>query len=281
MASVKEAFVPLSTQMANDLPLIDVIYINQGEEVTKDTFDLTCDIDILLPKTGKIVGMGFDSVWEGDIHLTTKDASLFLHGALKASQATLEVANKPFHVSKADIDFQGTLAESKLHIIASNEIGPVITQILIRGSLESPKIEFQSIPTLSQKEVLSWIFFSKSSTEISPLEGIQLARILLKLQRDPKQNIDIFEKIKNTLHIDRIDVNSSNRSVPTSTLGNEVSVQVGKYISEGLVVTLTKDVSNEVNRVGLEANLADHIIATANVGDDAQAQLSIEWKVNY
>jgi translocation and assembly module TamB len=215
------------------------------------------------------------------MRLTTKGKALFLHGSLHATRAVLEVASKSFHVSKADIDFMGPLVDSKLHIIASNEVGPVITQILIRGSIESPKIDFQSVPTLSQKEVLSWIFFSKSSTEISPLEGIQLAQILLKLQGNSAQNIDVFEKIKNTLRIDRIDVNSSNRSVPSNSLGNEVSVQVGKYISDGLVLTLSKDVTNEANRIGIEANLAKHITATANVGDDAQTQLSIEWKVNY
>jgi hypothetical protein len=58
-------------------------------------------------------------------------------------------------------------------------------------------------------------------------------------------------------------------------------VQVGKHLSEGIVVTLSKDVTNEANRVGVEVNLAKNIIATANIGDDSQAQLSVEWKVDY
>lgn len=286
---IKDAHVLLS-MVPSDLPELDITYINEEQSLlplSSKKFSVSSELDIHMGECGKVNGMGLQSLWKGDAHLTTKDKDIRLEGKFEATEATLEIAKKVFQVTKADIQFHGDfLTQSEIHCSATNDSGRIATQILLRGSLDAPRIDFYSTPPLSQKEILSWILFNKNSSEISPFEGLQLAQTLLKLKGGGGDSVDFLEKIKNTLHIDRLDIGKSHertsvQSQDPNSLSNEVSVSVGKYISDGVLVTLSKDVTSEANRIGVEAHLTESILAEASLGDDAEAELSLEWKVNY
>lgn len=288
---VSNATLNLSKELSNDFPKLDITYVSKQTEVPfqKPTpFHFHLDLALNLTE-GSIRGMGLESDWKGKTRLTGVNSSLNLIGCMVLRSGSLNFAGKQFSLTQGTVDFQGDiLTKSKLQVIATNDVGSISTQVVLQGPLESPRIVLQSSPAMTQKEILSWILFNKSSSEITPMQGIQLGQTALKLN-GKGDSFDILEKIKQKLHLDRIDFGVSqtvgppvNESAgPQENIPNEVSVQVGKYISEGVIVTLSKDVTNEANRVGIEANLAKNITAQANVGDDQEAELSLEWKVKY
>ena len=73
----------------------------------------------------------------------------------------------------------------------------------------------------------------------------------------------------------------SDTGPPPPQMQNDVSIKVGKYISDGVAVTVSRAVGSDTNYVGFEAQLAPEITAEAQVGADEIGILSIKWKKNY
>ncbi len=288
---VHEAAFILSPNLSKDIPTLDITYIGKNQKTQKkQDFTATLDLELNLEK-GSVRGMGLESSWNGNAHVTGVNKNIDVTGKIMLTSGTLDFASKSFALTQGSLEFHGDLyKKSNLHVIAANEVGQVSTQVVLQGPLDAPHIFIQSNPAMSQKEILSWLLFNKSSSDITPMQGIQLGQTLLKLKGNGS-SIDVIEEIKQKLHIDRLDFGPSTSAKPqisapgapgeTESIPNEVSVQVGKYISEGIIVTLSKDVTNEVNRVGIEASLTKHLTAQANVGDDAQTELSLEWRLQY
>ncbi|MCE5293413.1 MAG: translocation/assembly module TamB [Chlamydiales bacterium] len=292
---VQDAALTLSPNLSRDVPKIDITYIGKtsdGQVVHKKPFLFNLNLDLTMNK-GIVRGMGLESTWKGKAQIIGQNKKIDINGKIQLANGTLNFAGKTFALTQGSLEFHGDLyKKSLLHVIAANEIGNINTQVVLQGPLESPRVVIQSNPAMTQKEILSWLLFNKSSSDISPIQGIQLGQQLLKLKGNGS-SIDVIEEIKQKLHIDRLDFGSTTTARPQmnpgnpaqeaaqETVPNEVSVQVGKYISDGVIVILSKDVTNEVNRVGVEANLSKHITAQANVGDDAQTELSLEWKIRY
>ena len=279
---VEDATYYLTTSPSKELPKLDITYIGQDLPACKKAHQFGLDLSLKMNE-GKVVGMGLESTWKGDAHVIGPHNNVDVQGKILLTKGSLEFAGKHFSLTQGSLDFAGNLLkQSTLQVVASNDMGQISTQVALQGPLEHPRIVIQSNPAMSQKEILSWLLFNKSSSDITPMQGIQLGQTLLKL-KGGANNIDLIEEIKQKLSIDRIDFGKSSTARPTmqESIPNEVSVQVGKYISDGVIVTLSKDVTNEVNRVGVEANLSKHITAQANVGDDANAELSLEWKLRY
>lgn len=287
----------LLTPQKQDVPKLDITYKNMPEAllpIRQDPFLFNFDLEIDLPKNGLIYGLGLESLWQGKVQLTGQNKNIFLSGKIESHSGTFTFADKMFKIKKGSVDFRGALEKSHLFVVANHEVADILAQIILKGPLDSPKLSLQSTPPMKEKEILSWILFNKSASEISPMQGLQLAQHLMKLQNG--SNADIINKIKESLGLDRIDfgtkgqigpqpngqgIGGANGVVLQESMPNEVSFQVGKYISDGVMVTLSKDVTNEVNRVGVEACVAGNITAEANVGDNAETQVSLKWKVRY
>lgn len=292
------ADVRLSTGISKELPKLDITYVNADEtkKLQKVPFLFGFNLDCNLPHC-HVHGMGLESVWKGRAHLSGKNNTIDLNGKAALESGTVAFAGRTFSLSDGSIDFKGDLyKKSRIYVTASDEIGSTTAQVILQGTLEAPKIVLRSNPSMSQKEILSLILFNKCSSDITPFQGLQLGQILLQMNGSA-DSLDILGQVKQTLHIDRLDIGEgshigpqtspnagSSLQLPTQTqdgIPNETAVQVGKYISDGVMVTLSKDVTNEVNRVGVEAQLTPHISVEANVGDDSQAELFLEWKHKY
>jgi len=288
---VDQAQIIISGQSGTQVPKLDITYVNvkktQAVSPTRGFF-LYYDVSIAVDKDARITGLGLDSEWGGTMHIGGQNTNAVLSGSIEAMQGKLNFANKVFDLTKGTVDFKGDLLQSELSVTASYETQSMIAQIILKGTIDSPKVYLQSNPIMAEKEILSWLIFNKSSSEITPVQGLQLAQVLLKL-KSGNNDPDIIDTIKGQFGIDRIDFGApatvgpsqTSQSAPIQTGNDAAAFQVGKYISDGVLVTLSNDVTNEVNRVGVEAYLTKHIVAQVYVGDDAETQVSLQWKNRY
>lgn len=292
---VNQAEVRLTPSSTKDLPELEITYINTDEpkKLQKSPFLFNLDLKCRVPHC-HVHGMGLDSQWKAAAHLTGRNSQIDLNGKATLKEGKFSFAGKDFTLTEGSIDFHGDIyKKSLLSVVASNEIGSTTAQIVLQGALEAPRILFRSNPSMTEKEILSLIIFNKSSSDITPMQGLQLGQILLQMN-GKGDSFNLLDQVKQTLHLDRIEIGEGSHVGPQTSIGggalpaqaqdgipNETAVQVGKYVSDGVMVTLSKDVTNEVNRVGVEAQITNHITAEAYVGDDAQAELSLEWKVKY
>ena len=99
---------------------------------------------------------------------------------------------------------------------------------------------------MSQRDILSWILFGRSSTEISPFQGTELSQSIKDLTKGKSKNPDVLTKLRESIGIDKIDISKTE-----GNQSNEVSIQVGKYISRGVLVRLIKVLQRKPTRLVL------------------------------
>lgn len=270
----ENTLLDLSTDFSQTHPILNVEFENAPPLQPPKSSSLEFDISVHLGARAEIRGRGLSSSWKGDVRIVGPSDRLKIIGAIACKNGLFHFAGKDLKIRHGEINVNGNiLRDSQLNILAETTLPPITAQAILTGSLERPKIRFQSTPALSEKEIISYIMFNKSFQEISPIESLQLAHALVELQQ-PGGPFSLIESFKNTLMIDRLDLTSDSDT-------NEVTVQVGKYISDNVIVTVSKDISSEANRVGLGVDVTPHVRFEAEVGDDADGIISLTWKRDY
>ena len=289
----EKAEINITSTIATDLPKLDIIWANQEDAwqpIKKETGEIGIDLEINLPK-GIITGPFLKSEWTGKVQIVGSPENLLMKGKVSCEDGTIAFANKEFFITHGTVDFAGDLfSQSRLNVIATIDLPQIVAHVIVRGPLDAPRLVLQSTPAMDDKDIISWILFGKSSTEISAGEGLQLAGIIISM-KGSCSDFDPLAKIKDTLGIDRIDISTGNQVGPPSSPGesadsasntsNAARLQVGKFIYDGVLVNVSNDVADQVNRVGLEVNLSKNVTVQAEVGDDADAIVSLNWKHNY
>jgi hypothetical protein len=294
----KKALIDLAARFPSTIPEIEVTYRN--ENVQKDTpYKVFLNLSIDGEKCVEIKGRGLSSDWDGHLHLGGEARSLHIEGILQCLKGSFTLSTKELTISEGTVECSGNLfKDSRMNIIANISLPTIMAQVSLRGSLEAPKIAIQSTPPKPDNEILSLILFNKELGDISPLQSLQLANTAMTLQQSSGP-FDLLDKVKETLGIDLIDFGSSTPGVPStssstsstidqsdsspppSNVQNDVSLKVGKYLSEGVAVTVSKDVTSDANYLGLEAQIAPEVTAEAEIGDDQEGIVSLKWKKNY
>jgi hypothetical protein len=298
-AVCKHALIDLAARFPSDIPEIEVTYCNEQPR-PNDDFRVVFDLSIDASTGIEIQGRGLSALCEGHFRLNGEASRLLVDGYLRCVRGSFSLSNKELTISEGTVLLNGNLfKDSRLNVIANITLPTITAQACLKGSLEAPKLSIQSTPPRPDTEILSLLLFNKEYGEISPLQSLQLASTAMTLQQSSGP-FGLVDRLKETLGIDVIDIGSTTPGVipssqtPTSAaldpsdtgppppqLQNDVSLKVGKYISEGIAVTVSRNVTSSANYVGIEAQVAPEITANAEVGDDQAGIVSIKWKKNY
>ena len=166
---------------------------------------------------------------------------------------------------------------SAFYISAQQNIGSVLIDVIVKGTLGDLSLAFRSSPMLSQKEILSYILFGRPLRAITPFQGSELSQSILRLHDVSKEGFDLLGKIKNALSfIDRIDF------VPgDSDQAGDFSLKVGSYILPRLFIGLKKNFTSNAQGIEIEADILPNIKLQAELNDDSERQLHLKWKKDY
>lgn len=263
---------------------IDVKYINvpKGEvspvfTTSRPRWPLELDLQIDVEKNATIKAKDLSSYWHGGVKVQGMAHAPLFFGDFKIIKGEYHFNGQTFDIKEGTISFAGESdKKTTLYVIASKDLGKIVAEVILKGPVKNPLIAFRSNPPMSQREILSWILFGRGSTDITPFQGSELSQSISDLAKARKKEPDMLTKIRDKIGIDRIDISKTEGNE-----SNEVSLQVGKYISRGVFVKLNKSITSEANQVGIEANLWPNIKAEAQVGDDSSTQLQLKWKQDY
>jgi translocation and assembly module TamB len=296
-ATAKKALIDLAARFPSNIPEIKVRYLDETTQ-QDSSYHVFFDLSIDASHNLEIKGRGLSSQWDGHLHLGGEASDLNVEGLLRCLQGSFTLSTKELTISEGSIVCSGNVfKDSRLNVIANIGLPSITAQVFLKGSLEKPKIAIQSTPPKPDNEILSLLLFNKEFGDISPLQSLQLANTAMTLQRSSGP-FDLLDRVKETFGIDIIDFGSSAPCVtpssstplsldPTDTgpppqdVQSDVSLKVGKYISDDVAVTVSKNVTSDANYLGLEAQIAPEIIAGAEVGDDQEGIVSLKWKKNY
>lgn len=264
---------------------LDVKYVNQSPDVPPPTvyvpqassWPISLNLELEIPNKGMIVGEDWKSEWKGKATVEGTTTHPLLVGTMKIINGEYRFNGKSFLIKEGTITFAGDPEKkTSLYVIASREIEDIKVDIILKGSLKYPAITFRSNPPLSQREILSWILFNRGLSNITSFQGTELNESITNLNTRKSKKQDMLTRIRNQIGIDRIDIMRGEKGSE-----NEVSVQVGKYVSKNLYISVNKSITAEVNRLCLEANLVKNLKMQAAVGDDSQGELLLKWKKDY
>jgi translocation and assembly module TamB len=289
------AIVDLAARFPEAIPEMNISYKDEAPPL-KNPYIVTLNLGVDGQNGLTIRGKGLSSIWKGTARITGNASSLQMKGMLRCAKGSFMLGSRELHITEGTISVHGNLfTDSQLHIVATINLPSVDASVCLSGSLASPKLSLQSTPMKPENEILSLILFNKEYGDISPLESLQLAQTALRI-RQTKSPLDFIEKMKESLGLDVLDVNSSTpQSSGSTTLAldpsdtgslssqpqNDVSLRVGKYISQGVAVVVSKDVTSDTNRLGIEAHVAGNVTAAAEIGDDETSVVSLRWKKDY
>lgn len=278
-----ELNINIPEQIPELMQTLQVTYVNQPAHVPLPTvykrkpsdFPLNLDLQLEIPQKGYVNGSSWSSEWNGNVSVLGTVDMPQLHGSCRLIKGDYRFQGKPFEIKEGTITFAGDPEKkTTIYVIASEDLDEITAEIILKGSLKNPALSFRSNPPLPQREILSWILFNQGTSDITSFQGTQLNESITDLNMNDNKP-DVLTKIRKGFGVDRLDIS---RSTDNS---NEVSVQVGKYLSRGILVSVNKSVTAEANQVALEAEIAKNVKVKAQVGDDSEGQLQLKWKRDY
>ncbi len=242
----------------------------------KKPWPIELSLNFHVPERAFVTGRNLDSEWKGDFSFTGTTFDPIIQGTLQIIQGEYSFNNESFVSTQGSVHFAGSYgAKTTLYIIGERQIDNNKIQAILKGDITDPVLTFRSNPPMSQKEVLAWILFGHGIDEITPFQVAKLSQSVLNLGGS-NDNPDLLTRIRTTMGLDRIDISG------TDTGGlNELSIRLGKYISQGIYVSLSKSINAEANQVAIEANLTRHFKVQAEIGDNAQGKMSLKWAKDY
>lgn len=281
-----DATIHLEQALPKQIKHIDIQYINEQEgekhlvaNKKQDDF-IELDVNLSLPNKVMIEGKNLTSEWKGNIALTGTPDDLLLNGDIRIVKGEYNLNGKVFTFTQGNIHFAGSPSKkTSLYIIAGKDIDNIHAEIIVKGPVTKPVLSFRSNPPLSQREVLSYILFNRGIADITQDQGDQLSQSFIELSESDQstKSSDLLSRLRNNIGIDRLDITSSDST------NKDVSLQVGKYITDSVFVSINKSISDIGNRVAIEANLRKNLKAEAEVevGGETQGKVSLKWKKDY
>ncbi|MBA2367582.1 MAG: translocation/assembly module TamB [Candidatus Protochlamydia sp.] len=276
--STDTATVDLESALPKQIKSVDFQFINlqKGEETlqpdaSKMNSSIEFDIKLNVPNNLMIEGKKLTSKWKGGLMITGTPKSPLLFGDLRVSDGDYKFNGKVFDLTQGTIHFFGSPGKkTSIYVVASKDIGKIRADIIVKGPTNKLTVSFRSSPPLSQREILSYILFNRGISDITPDQGNQLSQSFIELNDTESAGGDDFlTRLRNNMGLDRLEI------LPQS-------FQVGKYITEGVFVSIdkTKDVGN---RLIIEADVLKNLKAQAEVklGGEAQQKFSLKWKKDY
>lgn len=287
-----EATYSITSKIDEITKTVDVIYINQEPSEKGPTllskpvlteYPITLEVDVVIPGNLKIGNDDFNSKWRGDVKLSGDINKIEAHGSLSIVNGTYMLNGQQYEIRQGTISFGGVPYKNiNVYVVTSREIGDYRIDIVLQGPISNPKVILRSSPPLPQQGVLSLILFGKASSDISAYQDQELEESLSNLTKGGS-GPGIVNKIQKTIGVDSIDFKR-----PNTDDRDDMSIQLGKYLTKDIFISLNKGFGEEANKVALEAKLKNNFKLKIEAGDrsdsdsdQAAGQISLIWKHDY
>ena len=284
--TAEKSIFKLEEALPKQIKTIDIEYINVPENFkipteTSSKSPLSFDIHLEAPQL-VVQGNGLKSSWKGAINIQGNSAQPLLYGDINIQKGSYEIKGKTFELSQGTIHFAGAVdKKTSLYVVATKELDDLKVEIIVKGLLNKLSFSFRSNPPMSQREILSYILFNKGISEITTGQSDSLDQSFISInsteQTDEKS--DLLSKLRNNMGIDRLDLTSAGDGE-----NQDFALQVGKYLWEGVLISLNKSIGTAPDKVAIEMKLKKEVKAEAEVdigGNNSQGKISLKWKKDY
>ncbi|MBX7065685.1 MAG: translocation/assembly module TamB domain-containing protein [Parachlamydiales bacterium] len=278
---IQQCDLTIPDHIPRPLPHLDVVYRNAIHPVEPPQghdhpYPLRLDLKISAPANISIEGRGLTSKWTGDFHLGGTATQLAAKGSLDLVEGEFNFSTRSFKLTEGSLAFSGIEHQMPyLNLAAQVETKGITITARLKGPLDDPQITLLSNPPLPLGSILSYLLFGQDISEIGGFQALQLATSLASLAGTGP---DVMEATRKSLGVDRLRVVTE----PTEEGGETVALQVGKYISKGVLVSFTQGADESSTNISVEIELKNNFVFQIESDQrQEQGKFTLKWNLNY
>lgn len=243
--------------------------------IPEAAYRLNLDVRVAAPRAVFVRGQGLDSEWSAKAHVRGTLDEPQVDGELRLIRGKYEFFDALLTLDSGLVDFRaGNVTNPDLDIKGRVKGKQVTANIAVAGTAQAPEVTLTSTPQLPQDEILSRVFFDKSVTELTPMEMVRVAQIVGVMSGRMGSGIDPITQLRKKAGIDMLSVNRDDKT-------GDTSLSVGKYLSDGIYMSVDQGLNTEGSAVKLQIELKPNLQLETRVGNDSDNSVGINWKKDY
>lgn len=284
---VNESDISIPSHIPKEVPNLEVIYKNRKAPPftfalpEKNPYPLRLDLKVDVKDHLFISGRGLESEWKGQFHVEGEQTNIATKGQIELIKGQFIFSGRAFKLTQGSLIFTGEANKAPLlNLAADLQVKDILITAHLDGPLNNPQITLQSSPPLQQGSIMSYLLFGEDLAEINSFQALQLANSIASLAGGEAPGV--IEKTKDSLGIDQFEIISIPDGSPD---GNEkIGIQVGKYITEGVLVSLSQGAENSSGNIRIEVELKGNlslILESDQANEQKQGKFSLRWARTY
>lgn len=237
-------------------------------------FPVALNVHAAIPGNATVRARGLKSEWEGDLMITGSPQSPALKGALRVRSGKLYFLGRDFDLRESTITFNGGSPPSPMfNILAVSQQRNVTARVRLEGELESLNVTLESEPPSSRDDVLSQVLFGRNVSQISPLQGLQLARYAAFFDHRVS-GTRLLGGGASASMLDRF-------SLESEAGLKDATVKAGKNLNDDLYLEFQQGVGTNSSAVSLEWLFAPNWSLRGKTGSNSEGGVGLFWKKDY
>ncbi len=250
-----ELKITIPDKVSDSLPLLPVTYVypqmapSDMRERQAEPYPLGLDVRIKLNKHSYLEGRGLKSTWDGELHVEGSLQAPAVTGSLLLTKGEFSFASTVFEITEGKVFLhKNTESLGSLYVRGETSVEDIAIYATLQGDLLSPSLTFSSGNALPETEILSLILFGSSAENITPFQALQITQAIAQLS-GRSSNFDLVGRLGKNIGLDQLSF---------STIDGDPSnleVEIGKYLTEDIYLTLVKSLGASTNYISLGLKL--------------------------
>lgn len=222
-----------------------------------------------------VSGMGLESEWRANLHVTGTSAAPRIAGTMEVLRGTLGFAGRSFEIESGRLAFDGgPLTNPTLRVSAASDVDGTTVRVNLEGTGERPQITFGSTPALPQDEIIARILFGNSVAELSALQAVQLAASLNSL-RGGTGGLNPLGVLQTAAGIDRLRILDADNDS-----GRGTAVALGQYITNDVYIEIVTD-ARGYTASQIEISLTPALSLLSQVSSFGTTNVNVRYRKDY
>jgi autotransporter translocation and assembly factor TamB len=280
---VTKADLLIPEELPKKIPEISITFLHKFSDESESfsippspTYPLHLDVNIFAHDNVHITGQGLHSEWKGSFQVKGTNTHLLASGNLDLIKGDFSFSGRKFTLTRGSLSFTGKDEIPYLSLEAKMQQKGVTVLADLKGPLSAPELSFRSSPPLPVSSILSLLIFGQDISEITGMQSLQLAMTIGSLSGGPT----VMEEARKHLGIDRFAIVST----PATSVDepDKLAVQVGKYITQGILVSFSQGLEQGSSNVIVEVDLKKGFTFQAEtIQEQQQGKFTLKWNFNY
>lgn len=268
---VEKLRVTLPDKPDKELPEIQFVdedkeefVVDSGDEESFFDKNVGLNMQINMSRNNWVRGQGANIELRGSLDIQKEfHESLRIVGNISVIRGTYENFGKVFRIEDGNVSFSGGQnIDPFLDITALYRVSNVNVFINIGGRASEPKIALTSDPAMSETDIVSYLVFGASSSDISSGERSAIGGVASGLAGGIAA-AKLESLMGNVVSLDVVSISGTN-------------VEVGKYLTEDLYIAFERGTTDSIidstnityNKVLVEYHIFNNVTIDADVGGE-------------